>query len=68
MLGDEACEKRAVDPARIVPRRNRQEGARVVVESDRVVEPRRFGRLLAETQHPSGLSWNHQAGPSFNTG
>src|SRR3546814_6292780 len=40
MLGDEAREEGAVDPARdVVPRRDRQKGARVVVEADRSEEP-----------------------------
>ena len=53
VFGDEAREERAVDAARdVVPRRNRQEGARVVVEADGVVEAGGFGGLLAEAPHP----------------
>ncbi len=49
---DERGEEAAVDPARdVVPRRDRHERTRVVVESDGVVEARRLGRLLAEPQH-----------------
>src|SRR3546814_18272466 len=54
MLGDEACEKGAIDPPRdVVPRRDRQKGARVVVEADRVVETGGLGRHLAEAAHRS---------------
>src|SRR5580693_2060044 len=52
MFSDQAAEKCAIDaPRHIVPRRNREERPRVVVESDRVVEPCRFGGQLAETHH-----------------
>src|SRR3546814_8098950 len=55
MLGDEAREEGAVDPARdVVPRRDRQKGARVVVEADGVVEAGGLGRHLAETAHAFG--------------
>src|SRR6266545_4467093 len=52
VLCDEPRQKAAIDAARdIVPRRDRQKRARVVVESYRVVEARGLGRLLAEAQH-----------------
>src|SRR5580658_5479604 len=52
MFSDQAAEKCAIDATRhIVPRRNREERPRVVVESDRVVEPCRFGGQLAKTHH-----------------
>ena len=69
VLGDQPREEGAVDPpGDIVPRRDRQEGAGVVVEADRVVEAGRLGGHLAEAAHALGLSWNHQAGPSFRHG
>src|SRR6185312_16357397 len=55
MLGDQPSQERAVDAARnIVPRRDGQEGAGVIVESDGVVEPGRFRRVLTKTQHSFG--------------
>src|SRR3546814_13028812 len=55
MLGGEAREEGAVDPAcDVVPRRDRQKGARVVVEADGVVEAGGLGRHLAETAHAFG--------------
>src|SRR3546814_5181545 len=56
MLGDEAREEGAVDPARdVVPRRDRQKGARVVVEADGVVEAGGLGRHLRSEEHTSEL-------------
>ena len=52
VLGDQPGEEGAVDPpGDVVPRRDRQEGAGVVVEADGVVEARRLGRHLAEAAH-----------------
>jgi hypothetical protein len=63
MLGHQPGEEGAVHaPGDVVPGRDREEGAGVVVEADRVVEARRLGGLLAEAAHALGLSWNHQAG------
>src|SRR5215467_8331530 len=55
MLRYEASETCAVDAARyVVARRNREKSARVVVESDCVVEPCCFGDLLAKAHHAFG--------------
>src|SRR5436190_1500035 len=45
VIGDQPGEERAVHPARdVVAPRDRQERPRIVVEADRVVEPRGLGR------------------------
>src|SRR6185503_6195031 len=55
MLDDEAREEAAIHATRqVVPRRDRQEGARVVVEAYGVVEAGRLGGLLAEAPHALG--------------
>src|SRR3546814_20671394 len=55
MFGDEPREKGAIHPPRdIVPRGDRQESARVVVEADTIVEARGLGNALAEAAHPFG--------------
>src|SRR3546814_3601314 len=47
--------KGAIHPPRdIVPRGDRQESARVVVEADTIVEARGLGNALAEAAHPLG--------------
>src|SRR5580693_2644306 len=52
MLHDEAREKHAIDAARdIMPRGDREERARVVVESHRVVEAGRLRSQLTKTHH-----------------
>src|SRR5690606_23123015 len=52
MLRDQTREINTVDTTRqIMASRNRQERARVVVESDGVVEAGCFGGVLAEAQH-----------------
>ena len=52
MLCHPLREEAAIDPPRdIVPRRDGEEGARIVVEADGVVEPGRLGRHLAKPAH-----------------
>src|SRR5215471_2768301 len=52
VLDRKRCKKTAVDPARdVMSCGNRQERARVVVESDGVVKARRLGCQLAKAQH-----------------
>src|SRR5581483_5842604 len=55
MLDREGGQKPAVDaPRNIMPRRDREERAGIVVESDGVVETRGLRRLLPKTQHAFG--------------
>src|SRR5690349_1330056 len=53
MLGHEAGEEGAVDPAGdVVPRRDRKEGAGIVVEADGIEKAGSLGGHLAEAPHP----------------
>src|ERR1700745_1726780 len=53
MLHDQFREERAIHaPRHVVPRRNREKGSRVVVETDRIVEAGRPGYLWTNTHHP----------------
>src|ERR1700722_18005839 len=55
MLGNQFGKKSAVDaPRYVVPRRYRQEGARIVVESDRVVETGGLSDLAPQAPHAFG--------------
>src|SRR5262245_20566775 len=55
VLGHKHCKVPAVDPSRhVVPRGDRQERTRVVVEADGIVEAGRFRHLLAKAQHAFG--------------
>lgn len=52
VLGDTGCEEGAVTaPCHVVPRRNGEVGACVVIEADAVVEASRLGRQFPETPH-----------------
>ena len=69
MLGDETRQERAVDPPRhVVTRRYGWKGAGVVVEADGVVKPAVSVVISRKRRMPSGLSLDHQAGPSFSAG
>src|SRR5258708_30160115 len=52
MMGHKLGQNRTVDPpCHIMPPRDRQERARIVIETHGIVEARGFGHLLSETQH-----------------
>lgn len=69
MFGHQPREEPAIHPPRhVVTRGDGQEGARIVVETNRVVEAGCFRHLLAEAAHAFGTIVEPPGGPSFSAG